>query len=104
MFSRSQNRKKYCCSNFGHVIISFLDKKSNNKVIFFCGNFSLMLVQCACQCRVISAMDLIYNGHAVQHRMISGDNFLVFLRSLFFCCVVAICDLVHAVEATYSLP
>ena len=29
--------------------------------------------------------------------------FFVFLR-LFFCFVVAICDLVHAVEAMYGLP
>ena len=36
---------------------------------------------------------------AVQRRMISVHNFFVFLR--FFCFVVAICDLVHAVEATY---
>ena len=41
--------------------------------------------------------------HEVQRRMISVDIFFVFLR-LFFCCVVAIWDLVHAVEAMYSLP
>ena len=37
--------------------------------------------------------------HGVQRRMISVDNFFVFLRLLFF----AICDLVHAVEAMYRL-
>ena len=42
--------------------------------------------------------------HGVQRRMISVDNFFVFFRSLFFCFVVAICDLVHAVEAMYDLP
>ena len=36
--------------------------------------------------------------HRVQHRMISEDNFFVFLRLLFCCFVVAICDLVHDVE------
>ena len=42
--------------------------------------------------------------HGVQRRMISVDNFFVFLRFLFFCFVVAICDLVHPVGATYGLP
>ena len=42
--------------------------------------------------------------HRVQRRMISVDNLFVFLRLLFFCFVVAICDLVHTVEATYGLP
>ena len=36
--------------------------------------------------------------------MISVVNFFVFLRLLFFCFVVAICDLVHTVEAMYGLP
>ena len=34
--------------------------------------------------------------------MISVDNFFVFLR-LFFCFVVAICDLVHDVETIFHL-
>ena len=42
--------------------------------------------------------------HGVQRSMISVDNFFVFLRLLFFCFVVGICDLVHSVEATYGLP
>ena len=42
--------------------------------------------------------------HGMQRMMISVANFFVFLRLLFFCFVVAICDLVHAVEAMYSLP
>ena len=41
--------------------------------------------------------------HGVQHRMISVDNFFIFLRLLFFCCVVAICDLVHIVETIFHL-
>ena len=40
--------------------------------------------------------------HGVQHSMISVVNLFVFLRLLFF--VVAICDLVHAVDAMYGLP
>ena len=48
--------------------------------------------------------NLILLSHGVQRRMISVDNFFVFLRFLFFCFVVAICDLVHAVKATYGLP
>ena len=35
--------------------------------------------------------------------MTSVVIFIVLLR-LLFCCVVAICDLVHAVEAMYGLP
>ena len=31
-------------------------------------------------------------------------NFFVFLKLSFFCFVVAICDLVHAVEAMYGIP
>ena len=42
--------------------------------------------------------------HWMQRRMISVVIFFVFLRLLFFCFVVAICDLVHAVEAMYCLP
>ena len=44
--------------------------------------------------------------HGVQRRMISVDNFFVFLRLLFFAVLLLLCDLVHAhaVEAMYSLP
>ena len=42
--------------------------------------------------------------HGEQRRMISVDNLFFLLRLLFFCFVVAICDLLHAVEATYDLP
>ena len=42
--------------------------------------------------------------HGVQRKIISVDNFFVFLRFFFFCFDVAICDIVHAVEATYDLP
>ena len=31
------------------------------------------------------------------------DDFFVFLRLLIFCCVVAICDLVHDVETIFHL-
>ena len=31
------------------------------------------------------------------------DNFFVFLRFIIFCCVVAICDLVHDVETIFHL-
>ena len=31
------------------------------------------------------------------------DIFFVFLRLLFFCCFVAICDLVHGVETIFHL-
>ena len=41
--------------------------------------------------------------HRVQRRMISVDNFFVFLRLLFFCFVDAICDLVHDVENIFHL-
>ena len=44
----------------------------------------------------------IFWMHGVQRRMISVVNVFVFLRQ-FFCFVVAICDLVHAVEAMYGL-
>ena len=39
-----------------------------------------------------------------QRRMISVDNFFRIFWIFIFCFVVAICDLVHAVEAMYSLP
>ena len=42
--------------------------------------------------------------HGVQRRMISVDNFFVFLRLSFFYFVVAICDLVHDVETVFHLP
>ena len=42
--------------------------------------------------------------HGLQRRMISADNFFVFLGLLLFCIVVAIFDLVHAVESMYSIP
>ena len=42
--------------------------------------------------------------HGVQHRMISVDNFFCIFEIIIFCFVVAICDLVHAVEVMYSLP
>ena len=41
--------------------------------------------------------------HGVQRKMISVDNFFVFLRLLFFCFVVAIFDLVHDVETIFHL-
>ena len=41
--------------------------------------------------------------HGVQRRLISVDIFRIF-EIIIFCFVVAICDLVHAVEDMYSLP
>ena len=41
--------------------------------------------------------------HGVQRRMISVEIFSYF-EIIIFCFVVAICELVHAVEATYGLP
>ena len=42
--------------------------------------------------------------HGVQRRMISVDNFFRFFEIIIFCFVVAICDLLQAVDAMYSLP
>ena len=42
--------------------------------------------------------------HEVQHRIISVVNFFRIFEIIIFCFVVAICDLVHAVEAMYGLP
>ena len=42
--------------------------------------------------------------HGVQLKMISVDNFFPIFEIIIFCFVVAICDLVHAVEATFGLP
>ena len=42
--------------------------------------------------------------HGMQRRMISVDDFFCIFEIIMFCFVVAICDLVHAVEAMYSLP
>ena len=44
------------------------------------------------------------NKHRVQRRRISVANFFIFLRLLFFCFAVAICDLLHTVEAMYGIP
>ena len=41
--------------------------------------------------------------HGVQRRMISVVIFSYILDYYFFCFVVAICDLVHAVEAMYGI-
>ena len=41
--------------------------------------------------------------HGVQRRMISVDIFRIF-EIIIFCFVVAMCDLVRAVEAMYGLP
>ena len=40
----------------------------------------------------------------VQRRMISEVNFFRIFEIIIFCFVVAICDLVHAVEAMYGIP
>ena len=40
---------------------------------------------------------------SMQRRMISVDNFFVFLILLIFCFVVAICDLVHNVKTIFYL-
>ena len=42
--------------------------------------------------------------HGVQRRMISVVNFFRIFEIVIFCFVVAICDLVHTVEAMYGLP
>ena len=52
---------------------------------------------------ILGITDHNYPSHGVQRRMISVDNFFVFLTLLFFCCVVAICDLVHDVETIFHL-
>ena len=39
----------------------------------------------------------------VQHRMVLVVNFFVFLKKKFSCFVVAICDLVHDVDAMHGL-
>ena len=46
----------------------------------------------------------LFNSHGVQRRMISVVNFFPIFIIIIFCFVVAICDLVHAVEAMYGLP
>ena len=35
--------------------------------------------------------------------MISVDNFFVFFGIIIFCCVVAICDLLHNVETAFHI-
>ena len=43
-----------------------------------------------------------YSKHGVHRRMISVDNFFRIFEIIIFCFVVAICNLVHDVEATYD--
>ena len=50
-----------------------------------------------------STINSAEHKHGVQRRMISVDNFFVFLRLLFFCFIVAICDLVHDVETIFHI-
>ena len=52
----------------------------------------------------IAAFQTHWPNHWVQRKMISVDNFFSIFEIIIFCFVVAICDLVHAVEATYGLP
>ena len=40
----------------------------------------------------------------MQRNMISVDNFFRIFEIIIFCFVVALCDLVHAVEDMYGLP
>ena len=47
---------------------------------------------------------LIDPDHGVQCRMISVVFFFCIFQIIIFCFVVAICDLVHALEAMYDLP
>ena len=42
--------------------------------------------------------------HGVQRRMISVVIFFRIFEIIIFCFVVAICELVHAMEAMYGLP
>ena len=42
--------------------------------------------------------------HGVQLKMISVVNFFCIFEIIIFCFVVAICDLMHVVEAMYGLP
>ena len=42
-------------------------------------------------------------NHGVQRIMISVDNFSRIFEIIIFCCVVAICDLVHDVETIFHL-
>ena len=51
-------------------------------------------------CNRVQDVDTV---HGVQRKMISVDIFRIFVI-IIFCFVVAICDLVHAVEDTYGLP
>ena len=46
----------------------------------------------------------VQHCEGVQCRMVLVVNFFVFLKLLYFCFVVAICDLVHHVEAIFYLP
>ena len=43
-------------------------------------------------------------NQGVQRRMVLVVNFFIFLKFKLLCLVVAICDLVHDVEAIFHLP
>ena len=45
----------------------------------------------------------VQHKHWVQHRMISVVNFFRIFEMIIFCFVVAICDLVHAVETMHGI-
>ena len=48
--------------------------------------------------------DCTLHRQGMQHRMISVVNVFRIFEIIIFCFVVAICDLVHAVEAMHDLP
>ena len=56
---------------------------------------------CNSVCASLNSQDS--NLHGVQRRMISVEFFFVFFEIIIFCCVVAICDLVHDVETIFHL-
>ena len=61
---------------------------------------------CFCHMQTIEmqiSLYISYHFHGVQSRMISVNNFFVFLRLFFFFCVDAICDLVHNMETIFHL-
>ena len=52
----------------------------------------------------VGKKELISREATYMYDDYSGQFLRIFEIIIIFCCVVAICDLVHAVEATYGLP
>ena len=73
-------------------------------VTIFAHNIDIILILLCYNSIIVTIISQKDTEHGVQPKMISVDNLFRIFEIIIFCFVVAICDLVHTVEATYDLP